>query len=216
MNSLGQIKTLLDIQMLRGFSANKTSLSNQESMVDFGDLLQQALNTAVSSPSQPLSLNSLGTVHNLNLQQLNFQGVKSTTNVESAITVDNSKIDNLEAIIQSAAEKFQLPAKLIKSIIKHESNFNSSAVSQAGASGLMQLMPGTARGLGVQDIFDPMQNVMGGSKYLRQMLDKYDGNVSLALAAYNAGPGNVDKYGGIPPFKETQNYVNKVTSTFYS
>ncbi len=123
---------------------------------------------------------------------------------------------NFEAIIKQAAVTYELPEKLINSIIKHESNFKSNALSKAGASGLMQLMPATARGLGVTSIFDPEQNIMGGSKYLRNMLDKYKGNLDLALAAYNAGPGNVDKYGGIPPFKETQAYVKKVSSSFYS
>ena len=97
---------------------------------------------------------------------------------------------------------------------KAESDFDPNATSKSGAMGIMQLMPATAKGLGVTDAYDPEQNIMGGAKYIASLLDKYDGNVSYALAAYNAGSGNVKKYGGVPPFEETQNYVKKVTQYY--
>ncbi len=113
-----------------------------------------------------------------------------------------------DGYFQAAAETYGVPADLLKAVGRVESNFNAEAVSYCGAQGVMQLMPATARSLGVTDSFDPAQNIMGGAKYLRQMLDRFDGDVSKALAAYNAGPGAVTKYGGPPPY--TQSYVNKV------
>ncbi len=118
---------------------------------------------------------------------------------------------SLEEIFTEASQKYNVPENLIKAIAKAESDFNPNATSGAGAQGIMQLMPGTAKELGVTDSYDPYQNIMGGTKYISQMLQKYDGDISLALAAYNAGSNNVAKYGGIPPFEETQNYVAKVT-----
>jgi soluble lytic murein transglycosylase-like protein len=119
-------------------------------------------------------------------------------------------------LIEQAAEKYGVDADLIEAVIQAESNYDADAVSSAGAQGLMQLMPATAKSLGVTDAFDPVQNINGGVKLLSQLLNQYDGNVKLALAAYNAGPGAVAKYDGIPPYKETQKYVSKVLDFYQS
>jgi len=113
-------------------------------------------------------------------------------------------------IIARAAEKYSLPAALLRAVAKAESGFNPRACSSAGAMGLMQLMPSTAREVGVDNPWDPEENIEGGARYLRQLLDQYANNVPLALAAYNAGPGQVKKHGGIPPFEETRNYIQRV------
>ena len=120
----------------------------------------------------------------------------------------------LESLIQHFADKFSLEAALVKAVIKVESDFNPQVVSSKGAKGLMQLMPETAREVGVSNPFDPSQSIYGGSLYLRKMLDSFDRNLDYALAAYNAGPTVVRRYGGIPPYKETQNYVKRVKHYF--
>ena len=114
--------------------------------------------------------------------------------------------------IRAAAEKNGVDEKLIRRVIAAESNFNPKAVSRKQAQGLMQLLPETAAQYSVKNVFDPAQNIEGGTHYLKDLLQKYGGNVELALAAYNAGPDVVLRYGGVPPFAETRNYVKKITS----
>ena len=131
----------------------------------------------------------------------------------SDILSEKSSISEyMDSIFQKASAQYDVPANLLKAVAKAESNFNPKAISGSGAAGVMQLMPKTAEYLGVKDIFDAEQNIMGGAKYLSELIKKYDGNTALALAAYNAGSGNVAKYGGIPPFNETKNYISKVMS----
>lgn len=117
--------------------------------------------------------------------------------------------------IQLAAKTFDINPNLIKSIIKAESNFNPYAKSNKGALGLMQLMPETVAFVKIKDPFNPKENIFGGTKYLRYLLDKYNQNLILSLAAYNAGPKAVDRYGGVPPFPETKDFVKKVLK-FYN
>lgn len=136
---------------------------------------------------------------------LTTDATKSTT-ASAPVTAPKE----LENIFKEASSKYNVSERLLKAVAKAESNFNTSAVSSAGAIGVMQLMPSTAASLGVTNPYDATQNIMGGAKLLSQLLNKYNGNTSLSLAAYNAGSGNVDKYNGIPPFSETQNYVKKV------
>ena len=141
-------------------------------------------------------------------------GTSSFSDTLRTRTALSSGKADLDAIFDEAGRRYNIPPNLLKAVAQVESNFRPDVTSRVGAMGIMQLMPGTARYLGVTDPFAPEQNIMGGAKYLREMLNKYDGDVSLALAAYNAGPTAVDKHGGIPPFKETQNYVPKVLGLY--
>ena len=118
--------------------------------------------------------------------------------------------DGVEKLVREAADRHRVDPALIRAVIQTESNWNPIALSNKGAGGLMQLIPTTARRFGVNDVFNPQQNIDGGVHYLKTLLDRYNGNLDMALAAYNAGEGAVDRARGIPSFRETRNYVKKV------
>ncbi len=138
---------------------------------------------------------------------------KSPLNLKPKISLA-PKTENIDDIIDIFADKYDVDSNFIKAIIKQESGFKPNATSKKGAMGLMQLMPQTAKSLGVIDAYNPRENIEGGVKYLKNLLNNYNGNKELALAAYNAGSGAVKKYGGVPPYKETQNYIKNIMASY--
>jgi soluble lytic murein transglycosylase-like protein len=137
------------------------------------------------------------------------------TVVSSSLASTSAPSDRLDRIVQDAAARHQLDPALVKAVITTESGWNSTAVSRKGAMGLMQLIPGTAQRFGVGNPYDPAQNIEGGTTYLKTLLDRYNGDLSKSLAAYNAGEGAVDRSGGVPWYPETQRYVQKVTDAYF-
>ena len=129
---------------------------------------------------------------------------------------DPARMQRYDAHIREAAQLYQLPEPFIRAIVMVESNFFSDAISEDGAMGLMQLMPETALHMGVLDAFDPRQNVLGGTRYLRVLANRFNGDLVLTVAAYNAGEGAIDKYRGVPPYAETRRYVRNVLHHYYA
>ena len=179
-----------------------------------GPSFDNVLKTSAKTP-----FGQLLTGKNLNVNAQKVDNVNSANNVSATIAPSGIDLNQptkgqIMDLVTQVSKKHGVDDKLVKALIKQESGFNFKAKSKAGALGLMQLMPSTAKGLGVTDPMNPVQNVEGGVKYLKSMLDKYNGNVILALAAYNAGPGAVDKYDGVPPDEETQQYVRKILANY--
>ena len=143
---------------------------------------------------------------------------QSANPIQSTSSTDNIKVpagkSHILSLISQVCKKYNMDEKLVKAVIKQESGFQPEVMSHCGAMGLMQLMPETASSMGVMNAFNPEENIMGGTKYLKGLLDRFGGNKALALAAYNAGPGAVQRYGGIPPYEETQNYVKSVLAHY--
>jgi len=185
---------------------NSEQQTKQAGAVTFAQMLEE---TQKSNPTFGLpKLTSKG------VKTDGIQAVKNPygyNGVSGAASGIKSQILN---IISSLSKKYDIDEKLVQAVVRQESGFNPNAVSSAGAMGLMQLMPATAKGLGVNDPMNPVQNLDGGIRHLKGLLAKYNNNLVLALAAYNAGGGNVDKYGGVPPFKETQNYVKSILGNY--
>lgn len=139
-------------------------------------------------------------------------GVASTGGTNGKLSADGTLTTTLDDIFRRASEKYGVSYEYLVAVAKAESDFNPNCVSSAGAKGIMQIMPEEAKELGITDVFDPEQNIMGAAKLLAAHLEKFNGDTTLAAAAYNAGSGRVKQYGGVPPFKETQNYVKKIAA----
>ena len=168
-------------------------------------------NEAANNPSD----NVFGDIldNKINIQEKYFNNnnlnLPNTTTLPDIPEIPGAPKGEILNLIDKYSQKYNIDKNLVKAVVQQESGFNSKAVSQAGAMGLMQLMPSTAKCLGVRNPFDAEQNIAGGTKYLKTLINKYD-SVKLGLAAYNAGSGAVQKYGGVPPYKETQNYVKNI------
>jgi len=197
------------------------SLFNIQERISHIDSYLKAIDSQLQTRFNPPSSELQGPNFNDVLDHALNQTGEATKQVQGVVKDNFTHLpENFEQYIETVSSEIgsaynvEIPVNLVKSIIKQESGFNPNAVSHAGAQGLMQLMPATAKSLGVYNSMNPYQNVRGGIKYIAQLLNRFEGNLQKALAGYNAGPEAVARYGGIPPYKETQNYVQSIMKDF--
>lgn len=179
--------------------------NRKTTITPFSDILKKEKQQAAASAASAQTASSSGAASASG-------GIAATNGTTGTMSSDGKLTTKLDDIFRRASEKYNISYDFLTAVAKAESDFNPNCVSSAGAKGIMQVMPYEAKELGITDVFDPEQNIMGAAKLLAAHLEKFDGDTTLAAAAYNAGSGRVKQYGGVPPFKETQNYVKKIAS----
>ena len=227
-NAAKEFESLLTSMMLKSMTKTTDGMfgSNSFGGDDFDTIFQNEIASFISEKkslgiADILYKKITGEDLNINSKPAEMQPLKQDQKIEAkpdsksqpSISPSTKALDRLnryDDIINNASSIFGVDKNIIKSVILTESSANEKALSGAKAKGLMQLIDSTAADMGVSNVWDPKQNIYGGTKYLAEMLRKYNGNLDLALASYNAGPDNVNKYGGVPPFEETQNYIKRV------
>lgn len=190
----------------------ESSGSWMTSLGSFDDQFHDDLEKLISSKN---STRSYARISDSSGKSVSFTGPAIRSGSTTVASSRSANRNTYDIIIESIADKYGVARGLVKAVMHTESSFNPYARSPVGAQGLMQLMPATARRFNVSNSYDPQQNIEGGVKYLSWLMRRFNGDLRLVLAAYNAGEGNVDKYGGIPPFKETQNYVKRVLDRYH-